>query len=489
MPKKFVPRGWQPEALTRVAAAEAFALLAEPGLGKTPVAWTEIVRYLSEDFEAKVLVVGPRLVAREVWLREAAKWTHTAQTPVRLITAEDFGLRRARKRAVAAVDGVEVCLDKGDLEIGAPEAVLERLLGFTEPVHIVSRDQLYWLAKVLRSRWPYRFVVVDEATSFCNPDAKRTTALRAMRQFGLIDRLLIMTGSPMPRDASQLWAQIHLLDRGARLGKTISEFRRRYQVPVQTDRDNPHIVFRWGLKPGAMEQILDAIEDISMSVKVDPARPGRPRTVQRLVSLPGQVLRHYREMERQKLTRVPETLRAVNAGVLVSKLLQLASGSVIAETGGLVQVHTVKLEVLQEILEELGDTPVLIMVWFKENQALIRRTVKGVRGVTDRGAIDAFLQGDCTRLISNPASAGHGLDGLQRVCHHLVVYDMIHNLEYYSQQIQRLDRSGQQKEVVVQQILAEGTIDEDMPQYLARKGRPQAELMEGLLRRRTALYT
>ena len=45
----------------------------------------------SADLGPVTLIVGPKLVAQEVWTREAAKWAHLAHLEIYHITAADFG--------------------------------------------------------------------------------------------------------------------------------------------------------------------------------------------------------------------------------------------------------------------------------------------------------------------------------------------------------------------------------------------------------------
>ena len=40
-----------------------------------------------------------------------------------------------------------------------------------------------------------------------------------------ISRFVILTGTPAPIGLEDLWAQIYMLDQGARLGKTLTSYR------------------------------------------------------------------------------------------------------------------------------------------------------------------------------------------------------------------------------------------------------------------------
>ena len=87
-----------------------------------------------------------------------------------------------------------------------------------------------------------------ELSTFKNPQSKRFKALRKMMP--LVDRFIGLTGTPAPNGLPDLWSQIYLMDRGERLGKTLSAFRGRFLKP---GRRNGYVVYEWKLQDGAEE--------------------------------------------------------------------------------------------------------------------------------------------------------------------------------------------------------------------------------------------
>ena len=80
----------------------------------------------------------------------------------------------------------------------------------------------------------------------------------------------------------------------------------------------------------------------------------------------------------------------------------------------------------------------------------------------------------------HPASAGHGLN-LQFGGSTLIWFGLTWRLELYQQTVARLYRQGQSaKTVVVQHIIAEGTIDKRILRALKRKDKTQAALIEAV---------
>ena len=82
--------------------------------------------------------------------------------------------------------------------------------------------------------------------------------------------------------------------------------------------------------------------------------------------------------------------------------------------------------------------------------------------------------------LIHPASAGHGLN-LQSGGSTLIWFGMIWSLELYQQTVARLWRQGQESgTVVVQHILAAGTVDERIMKALSAKDATQARLIEAV---------
>lgn len=105
-------------------------------------------------------------------------------------------------------------------------------------------------------------VVLDESSSFKNSQSKRFKSLRLVRS--RIKRIVELTGTPASNGLEDLWAQIYLLDGGARLGTTLGAYRDKYFVP---GRRNQMTIFDYKPKEGSFEMIKQAISDICISMR------------------------------------------------------------------------------------------------------------------------------------------------------------------------------------------------------------------------------
>ena len=95
-------------------------------------------------------------------------------------------------------------------------------------------------------------------------------------------------------------------------------------------------------------------------------------------------------------------------------------------------------------------------------------------------SIEKWNAGELPMALIHPASAGHGLN-LQSGGSTIVWFGLTWSLELYQQTVARLWRQGQTAgTVVVQHIVADGTIDERMIKALKAKDSTQAALIEAV---------
>lgn len=217
------PRPYQQFATDMIIKKKALALMLDMGLGKTVITLTAINDLMYDYLEiSKVLVIAPLRVADTTWPDECKVWEHLQHLRV----AKILGDVTNRKKALS---------ENAD-------------------IYVINREQVSWLVGIYGSKWPFDMVVIDESSSFKSPKSKRFKDLRKVRPF--MKRIVELTGTPAPNGLLDLWSQIYLLDMGERLGKTISEYRRRYYTP---GRGNGMVTYEWNLNEGDDEVIFKKI--------------------------------------------------------------------------------------------------------------------------------------------------------------------------------------------------------------------------------------
>ena len=163
-----------------------------------------------------------------------------------------------------------------------------------------------------------------------------------------------------------LWAQIYLLDEGARLGKNITQFRARY---FDADTHGGHFI-DYKLKEDAEAAVLKAISDICVSMKAEDYLE-LPACIEHdvPVMLDDKTLKAYKQFERDLLLTVDEdTITANTAGVLTGKLLQFCAGAIYDNGRKAVHIHDCKIEAYMELLESLNGEPCITFLWLPARQ-------------------------------------------------------------------------------------------------------------------------
>ena len=192
---EYKPHNYQAYCIERIVNDPAVGLFLRPGLGKTSITLSaiNILKYFKWNI-AKALVVAPKKVAEGTWSKEANKWDHLKH--LRVVTV----LGSSTKRIKA--------------------------LNTPADVYVINRENIPWLVEYYQQAWPFDMVVLDESTSFKNGQSKRFKAMKLVRRF--CKKVVLLTGTPSSKGLMDLWAQIYLLDEGARLGKNITQFLTRY---------------------------------------------------------------------------------------------------------------------------------------------------------------------------------------------------------------------------------------------------------------------
>lgn len=447
---QYEPHDYQKYAISYIESHPVAAVLLDMGLGKTSITLTALSDLLFDSFEIrKVLVVAPLRVARNTWSQEIEKWDHLKDLRYSIVV----GSEKIRKEALER---------KADL-------------------YIINRENVDWLVTKSGFDFDFDMIVIDELSSFKNWESKRFRALMKVRP--KVRRIVGLTGTPSGNGLMDLFAEYKILDMGKRLGRFISGYRVNYFLP---DQMNGPIVYSYKLRPGAEKQIYEQISDITISMRVtDHLKMPELISTAYPVVLSESEWFLYSEMKQELILQFPShEVTAGNAAVLTGKLLQMANGAVYDDHGDLLNLHNRKLDALEDMIEAMNGKPVLVAYWFRHDLERIEERLTSKKILFERLDSDASIarwnRGEIPVALIHPASAGHGLN-LQEGGNTLIWFGLIWSLELYQQTIARLWRQGQKSgTVVVQHIIAAGTVDERVMKALKEKNLTQAALISAV---------
>jgi len=441
----FVPHDYQAYAIDYIETHPVAAVLLDMGLGKTVISLTAIADLLFDSFAAhRVLVIAPLRVARDTWPGEIDKWAHLQHL------AYAVAVGSAKERRAALMQSADIT--------------------------IINRENISWLIEESGFPFDYDTVVIDELSSFKNHQAKRFKSLMKVRP--AVKRVIGLTGTPSPNGLMDLWAEFRLLDLGHRLGRFISQYRTEFFLP---DKRNGDVVYSYKPQPFAEEEIYRRIADITISMKsTDHLKMPELVSTQYEVRLSEEEAQRYKELKQELLLQLPDgEVTAANAASLTNKLAQLANGAIYADTGDVIAFHDRKLDALEDIIESANGKPLLVAYWFRHDLQRIRSRFN-IREIKSSKDISDWNKGGIPVALIHPASAGHGLN-LQAGGSTLVWFGLTWSLELYQQTNARLWRQGQSAgTVIIQHIVARGTMDERILKALQDKEKSQDALIDAV---------
>ena len=461
--QKFEPHEYQKLCLEHLKRRKKAALFLDCGMGKTVITesyiWSLLYDYFADDVD-KVLVIAPKPVAEDTWTGERDKWGHLKE----LRFSKILGTQKQRIKALEA----------------------------DADVYIINRENVAWLVAGFEDRWPFDMVVVDELSSFKSSDSERFRALKRVVDSGKINYFIGLSGTPQPRGLEDLWAQIYLIDRGDRLGRTFEEFRERY-----FDRELRSEIIRSGgtyktrtfydytPKPWSEEEIHERIKDVAISLSAEEwLNVPEAIEIYREVSLTPSDLKKVKRFTREKVLELEDTdVTAGSAAQVALKLLQIADGAIYDEDRTVHEIHDAKLDELEQIIDEANGKPVIVFYWFQHSGDRIRRRLKKrklvISGLDTTEERQAWNRGEIGVALVQPGSKSHGLN-LQDGGNIIVWFSMITDLEIYIQANKRLHRQGQKQKVLIHHIACKDTYDEEAVENLKRKDCSQKRLLESL---------
>lgn len=460
---------YQLEAAKFAYERQFCALFMDMGMGKTVTTLTLIDHLIYNELEVrKVLIIAPLKVAKLTWTDELDKWPHLS----RLKAVRVIGTEKARLQALDTL----------------------------ADIYIMNRENLPWLVAHYqggikphskKSNWPFDMVVLDELSSYKNHQSLRFQMFRYIR--AQCSRVIGLTGTPAPNGLIDLWAQMFCVDLGKALGKSISRYRADH---FNQGRNSGRIVYNWILKEGHDAKIAELLKTSCLTLRAKD-HLNTPEFTRNIiyVEMPFQVLKRYKDFERDSILQLKESgeeVTALTAASLRGKLLQFANGAIYKEGSECLdegvrdfeEIHDAKLEALDDIIEEAQGRPVFVAWSYRHDRARLmkryrRLGAKEFTGKNDEDIVRAWNAGEIPILFAHPASVAYGLN-LQDGGSIIVWFGMTDSLELYQQFNARLERQGQKNAGFIHHIITKDTEDETMVSRMDGKTGAQDDFLARL---------
>ncbi|PJA58275.1 MAG: ATP-dependent helicase [Rhodocyclales bacterium CG_4_9_14_3_um_filter_68_10] len=411
------------------------------GLGKTIQMLSLIEREWESGNRAPVLLVSPTSVTGN-WQKEAQRFTPRLPVLVHHGTERSRGPAFAKAAAQHALVVTSYALLVRDIELFRPVA---------------------WAA-----------VVLDEAQNIKNPETKQAKAARALAGASRI----ALTGTPVENNVGELWSIMEFLNPGF-LG-TQADFKRRFFLPIQLDRD-----------PAA----IDALKRLT-----GPFILRRLKSDKRVIAdLPDKLeMKVFCPLTREQASLYAAVVKEAEETIAHADGIQ-RKGVVLATLTKLKQVcnhpahflgdhsplanRSGKLARLAEMLEEVvaeGDRA-LVFTQFAEMGTLLQRHLQeifarevpflhgGVAKAARDRMVERFQSDDDAPSIFllSLKAGGTGLNLTH--ANHVFHFDRWWNPAVENQATDRAFRIGQTRNVQVHKFLCQGTLEERIDEMIERK--------------------
>jgi len=431
------------------------AFFHDPGLGKTRTCLETFSQLRLSNPGLRLLVICPHSLVNSAWGEDIRMFTNFTYAPFK------------------------------EMQGNVPDIVIINYEA------LISKRYLPGVLKLIRN---HDFMcVLDESSRLKSNRSKTTETLLALAD--KFKHRIIASGTPMPNSELELWGQISFIQPDA-FPSSFYAFRNIYAhlerngrvMHVNGQRMTSADMRRF-LSTGwsytvseenrrkLMEEIgpfthwVKKSEALDLPEKIDQVRD---------VFLNAREQKAYDEMEEHLVTEIEgEEIAAQVALAKLMKLRQATSGFFYNKEGDSVEIgNSSKLKELAEVLEELGNQPVIIWVQFRHEVEAIETLLSEkygpdqvttlYAGTRDKeGSINRFKNNQVRYLIAHPKSAGHGLTFIS--CNTMVFYSMDYSFESHEQARNRIHRIGQTNACLYIYLVAKDTIDEEILAVLHRK--------------------
>ena len=413
-----------------------FALLHDPGCGKTLTAIALAGRLYLDKRIKRVLVVCPVSVM-PVWEPELMNFSSVQVTVSTL---------------------------RGTL------TQKQETLTQNEPgglwVAVINYESAWRLEKELLA-WKPDMIICDESQRAKNHQAKQSKALHNIAK--KCEFKLIMTGTPINNSPLDIWSQYRII-RPDLFSNSFYAFRNRYAVTG--GYEGKQVV---GFKK--VEELAKITHSVAHRVSKAEALDLPEYTDQRLYcALEPAAKRAYENMKREAVVLLDQQDKIVTAPMIVTQLLRLSQ-----MTGGFIRaddddevtpISRAKFNLLRETLEDMHKNKVVIFARFvAEIKEIINiaegvygeGTVNAIWGDTDQKArgelVEQFQNNpDIHVFVAQIRTAGLGIT--LHAADTCIYYSYDYSYDTYEQSKARIHRTGQRNACTAIHLIVEGSIDE-----------------------------
>ena len=431
-----------------------FMFLLDMGLGKSKIIADLITQAQRERRLEGALVMVPRMINIDSWVDDLAVHSDLEPWSCNVSDTEEKWERLAYPKGdVTIIDYAglhRACGKKG---------IVKTRSGKTR--NGILRDD----KKMRHLQKQYNFLAPDESHKLGNHDNLWYSIVNQLCK--TMEYKYLTTGTLFGKDPETMWAQFYLMDRGETFGENLGLFRagffhaktNAWKGVVYTFDQKKDKLLHTMLQNKSIRYDEDEVQDL-------PARVSLTKTLD------------MGEEQKEHYLRALEGL--INAGGELSlldaswlRMRQIVSGYLAWKDEGVNHVlrfkQNPKLDALELIIDEMGDTKLVVCYDYTETGKMIceRLQAMGIGhewfygGTKDKtGSRRRFMDDpNCKVFVMNSEAGGTGNDGLQKVARYMVFYETPTPPDKRKQTIKRIHRPGQTKRSFIIDLVMRKTLD------------------------------
>lgn len=426
-----------------------FLFLLGMGTGKSKIISDLVTQVQRERKLEGALVFVPRLTNIDSWLESLAVHSDLEPWPVSCSDIEEKYERLLQP--------------KGDVTLidyqGFHLAVCKKVPGKGKKKNLVRDDKK---VKALQRR--YNLIGLDESHKLSNRDSLWFGLVKQMTEHA--EYCYATTGTLFGKNVEPIWSQFRLVDGGETFGENVGLFKASLftveTLPFKTVynfnprmRDQLHKMLQHRSLRYDEDEVLDlpvCVRREKATTMGDEQREHYLRALQGLINAGGQVS----QMESEWLR-----MRQITSGYLAWK-----------DGHGNHVLHfkeNPKLEALCDLIEDMGDSKIVVCYDYTETGRMIVDRLKTLHighewfygGTKDKsGSRQRFLDDpDCRVFVMNSEAGGTGNDGLQKVARYMVFYESPTPAITRKQTEARIHRPGQTKRSFIYDLVMRKSSD------------------------------
>lgn len=381
----------------------------------------------------------------------------------------------------------EVFRNFPDMSYGVVYGTAERRLKVAKDsydIYIINHDGIK--NKALLDLFAHKpgngLIIVDELASFRNASTERWKCLNylvngnAKAKVPPKEWVWGLTGTPIPNEPTDAWAQIKLIAPGS-VPKYFNAFRDMVMRQITT--------YKWMSKPDALQTVYQYMQP-SIRFSRQECIDLPPTTyMTREVELTREQEKMYKQMLNQfKAEYEGGQITAVNEAVKLGKLLQIVCGVAYGPDGELTIPAKPRIDTVLEIIEESAAKVIVFVPLTGALNALAEEVGKhysvsvvhgGVSKTQRDDIFHDFMQPNGVKvLIAQPGTMAHGLSltAADTICW----YAPTNSAETYQQANARIVRPGQKRNTLIVRVQG-SDIERRMYERLERRESTQGTLL------------